>query len=310
MDKPVDRLRQLDCFRRVIEHGSISAAARALGVGQPAVSKQLRALEERLGVRLLERSTRGLEATPAGSGLYAGLPRLFEELEMLEDDVAASARGLSGLLRFHAPVAFGETHLTRELIRFYAEHPRIVLHVVYDDRYVDLVKERADVALRIGTLSSPDLVARKLAVLPRVLVASPRYLRTKGRPKSPEDLRAHNYVRNTARRQENVLVLTRGAERVELALESGLLVNNVFAVKDLLLAHAGVGQASRCFVDAELASGRLVEVLKDWSVASSTLYVVYPSRTLKTRRVNALVEFLAARLVTLPGVLAPSAAHD
>src|SRR5262245_46507352 len=95
MDKPVDRLRQLDCFRRVIEHGSISAAARALGVGQPAVSKQLRALEERLGVRLLERSTRGLEATPAGSGLYAGLPRLLEELDMLEDDVAASARGLS-----------------------------------------------------------------------------------------------------------------------------------------------------------------------------------------------------------------------
>jgi molybdenum-dependent DNA-binding transcriptional regulator ModE len=94
MDKPVDRLRQLECFRRVIEHGSISAAARVLGVGQPAVSKQLRALEERLGVRLLERSTRGLEATPAGSGLYAGLPRLFEELDMLEDDVAASARGL------------------------------------------------------------------------------------------------------------------------------------------------------------------------------------------------------------------------
>jgi len=309
MDKPVDRLRQLDCFRRVIEHGSISAAARALGVGQPAVSKQLRALEERLGVRLLERSTRGLEATPAGIGLYAGLPRLFEELDMLEDDVAASARGLSGRLRFHAPVAFGEMYLTRELIRFHAEHPRIVLDVVYEDRYVDLVKERADVALRIGTLSSPDLVARKLAVLPRVLVASPRYLRTKGRPKSPEDLRAHNYVRNTARRQENVQVLTRGAERVELALESGLLVNNVFAVKDLLLAHAGVGQASRCFVDAELASGRLVEVLKDWSVASSTLYVVYPSRTLKTRRVNALVEFLAARLVTLPGVLAPSAVH-
>src|SRR5258708_3631284 len=96
--------------------GSATLLARPLAARQPAVSKQLRALEERLGVRLLERSTRGLEATPAGRALYAGLPRLLEELDMLEDDVAASARGLSGLLRFHAPLAFGEMHLTRELI--------------------------------------------------------------------------------------------------------------------------------------------------------------------------------------------------
>ena len=310
MDKPVDRLRQLEGFRRVVEQGSISAAARALGIGQPAVSKQLRALEERLGVRLLERSTRGLEVTAAGRALYAGLPPLFEALDMLEDEVGASARGLAGLLRIHAPVAFGETHLTRELVRFHAQHPRILLDVRYDDRRVDLVKERVDVALRIGALTSADLVARKLAVLPRVLAASPRYLRAAGRPKTPADLRAHNYVRNTARRQEEVLVLARDAERVELSLESRFLVNSAFGVRDLLLAHAGIGQASRWVVHAELAAGRLVEVLPDWGVAPSTLHVVYPSRTLKTRRVTALVDFLAERLVTIPGVIAPSAAKE
>jgi DNA-binding transcriptional LysR family regulator len=306
MSERFDRLRQLEWFRRVVEQGSISAAARALGTGQPAVSKQLRALEQRLGVRLLERTTVRLEATPAGKALYLGLPPLLEALDRLEDEVGASAKGLSGLLRIHVPVALGEVHLTRLLLAFQAENPRIAMDVIYDDDAVDLVKERVDIALRIGTLASPDLIVRKLAVLPRMLVASPRYLRMHGRPKTPQDLATHAFVRNARLRQDDHLVLRRGDEQVELALESRFLVNSVFAARELLLSDAGIGVASRWAVHRELTAGRLVGVLQGWAVSSAALHVVYPSATLKTKRVSALVEFLSERIVALPGFGPPS----
>ncbi len=163
MGDPSSPLRQLETFRKVIEHGSFSAAARALGVGQPAVSKQVRALEQRLGVRLLERNSTRLAPTSAGRALTARLPPILDALRQLEDDVTSSARGLAGLLCVHAPVALGEIHLTRELLCFQKQQPHIELDVAYDDRPVDLVKERVDVALRIGAPGSPELVVRKLA---------------------------------------------------------------------------------------------------------------------------------------------------
>ena len=297
----VDHLRQLVAFRRVVEHGSISAAARALQIGQPAVSKQVRALETRLGVRLLERGTARAEATPAGRAFYAGLPALLDGIEQLEDDVRASARGLEGLLRVHVPVGLGEMHLTAAFLRFQAKFPRIHLDVAYDDRTIDLVKERVDVALRIGPLTSPDLVVRKLAELPRVLVATPRYLREFGTPRTPRDLRTHNYVRNRRQAGAELIRLRQGDVEVEVAAPSRFLVDSVMALRDLLLADAGIGPASRWVIHAELLRGELVEVLPGWSVPSTVLHVVYPSGTLKTRRVRALVDFLAAHVLRLPG---------
>jgi DNA-binding transcriptional LysR family regulator len=301
MSDRLDRLRQLVAFRRVVEHGSISAAARALHIGQPAVSKQVRALEQRLGVRLLERGTTRAEATPAGRALYAGLPALLDGIEQLEDDVSASARGLEGLLRVHVPVGLGELHLTAAFLRFQEKFPRIDLDVAYDDRQIDLVKERVDVALRIGPLTSPDLVVRKLAELPRALVATPRYLREAGTPRTPRELRGHNYVRNSRQAGAERIRLRQGDETVEVELPSRFLVDSVVALRDLLLAHVGLGPASRWVVHGELERGELVEVLPGWSVPPTVLHVVYPSGTLKTRRVTALVDFLAAHVLRLPG---------
>ena len=304
----VENTSQLETFRKVIEHGSFSAAARALGIGQPAVSKQMRALEQRLGVRLLERNSTRLAPTSAGHALIARLPPILDSLRQLEDDVTSSALGLAGVLRVHAPVALGEIHLTRELLRFQKLQPRIELDVNYDDRPVDLVKERVDVALRIGALHSPELVVRKLADLPRILAATPRYLRRFGRPRTPDELLAHNYLRNAAQAGAEILHLRRGQQELALQPKSRFLVNSVAAVRDLLLADAGIGQVSRWLVHRELRARRLVEVLPGFTVPPTVLHVVYPSATLKTKRVTALVDFLADALGRLPGLIPPGRA--
>jgi DNA-binding transcriptional LysR family regulator len=216
--------------------------------------------------------------------------------------VSASGRGVAGLLRVHVPVTLGERHLTGPFIAFARKFPRVELDVVYDDRTVDLVKERVDVALRVGPLSSPDLVVRKVARLPRVLVATPRYLRERGAPRTPRELRAHDYVRNSAQRSAAPLTLARGDETVTLELKSRLLVNSIVALRQLVLEHQGIAQLSRWLVHRDLQRRALVEVLPGWRVAPAELHVVYPSGTLKTQRVKALVDFLVDALGRLTGL--------
>ncbi|HEU4533388.1 MAG TPA: LysR family transcriptional regulator, partial [Polyangiaceae bacterium] len=166
-----DRFEQLGTFRAVAELGSFTAAARRLGVGQPAVSKRLRALEARLDTRLVERSTTGLALTPEGRAFYPRVAAALDDVAGAEDDVRSARGALAGELSVHVPVGLGELHLTRLLIRFRARHPRVDLNVTYDDRLVDLVADGIDLALRIGALRAPDLTVRKLARLPRLLVA-------------------------------------------------------------------------------------------------------------------------------------------
>lgn len=296
-----ERLRQLEIFRRVAEQGSISAAARSLAIGQPAVSKHLAALEHRLRVRLMERSNQRTTLTSEGRVFYDRLCSLLDGLDLLEDDVTASARGIEGPLTLQVPVGIGQMHLTRELIRFQKLHPRIDLDIRYEDRFADLVVERVDVALRIGALSSPDLVVKKLAGMTRWLVASPRYLRQYGTPKTPPELQAHNFVRYSQLQLGDRLVLERPGERVEVRVKSSFLVNNSMAIRELLLAHCGVGLAPIWLTSDAIARGELVRVLSEWETPPTPLHAVYPSVTLKTQRVAAVIDFLGKALRRIPG---------
>jgi DNA-binding transcriptional LysR family regulator len=296
-----ERLRQLEIFRRVAEQGSISAAARSLAIGQPAVSKHLAALEHRLRVRLMERSTQRTTLTLEGRVFYDRLRPLLDGLDLLEDDVTASARGIEGLLTLQVPVGIGQMHLTRELIRFQKLHPRIELEVRYEDRFADLVVERVDVALRIGALSSPDLVVKRLAGMERWLLASPRYLRQHGTPRTPEELQAHNFVRYSQLQQGHRLVLERPGERVEIRMKSRLLVNNSMAIRELLLAHYGVGLAPIWLTSDAIERRDLVRVLPEWGTPPTPLHAVYPSATLKTQRVATVIDFLGKALHRIPG---------
>ena len=184
----------MEAFVLVVDTGSFSAAARRLKVGQPAVSKLVAQLEERLGVKLLVRTTRGLTATEAGLNYYERAQRAFEEADEAESAARGAGSGLTGRLRICGAVTFARIHLMPRLPEFLARHPELEMEVVLDDRNIDLVQEGIDVALRIGQLSDSSLTARRIASGRHVVLGTPAYFERTGRPAAPGDLAAHQAV--------------------------------------------------------------------------------------------------------------------
>ncbi|MCA9612568.1 MAG: LysR family transcriptional regulator [Myxococcales bacterium] len=306
-----DRLRQLVAFRRVVDHGSFSGAARASGVGQPAVSKQVHALETRLGIRLLQRSTTRVTLTVEGLAFYERLGPLLDQLDDLEDEVRSSAGGMRGRIVLHAPVNLGSLALTPLLLSFREAHPEVEVDARYEDRHADMVRERIDVAFRIGPFDDAGVVARRIAILPRLWVVSPTYLATHGAPKTPEELQARNLVFYANLRPGDRVELRRRANdderrregRFTIALRGRFVANHTYAVRDATLASAGVGLLPTWVIADELARGELLPVLTDWTVPASPLHVVHPSAGPKTRRVRALVDHVVPKLVRREGVV-------
>ena len=190
----MDRLREMEMFARIVEAGSFSAAARDLNMGQPAVSKTIANLENRLGVRLLTRSTRKLSPTEAGTAFYERAVRAISEADEAEAAARGAGAGLEGRLRVSAPVTFSRLHLVPKLGSFLDAHPKVQLELLMDDRVVDLVAENIDVALRMGVLTDSALRARKLGHDERLVIASPSYLARRGTPRTPADLLEHDGI--------------------------------------------------------------------------------------------------------------------
>src|SRR5439155_8816511 len=181
-------------FVRVVETGSFSAAARHPRVGQPGVSKTVAQLEERVGARLLLRSTRGLMPTEAGQDFYERAKRAIEEADEAELAARGASASLSGELRISAAVTFARLHVVPRLPGFLAEHPSLSMEVVLDDRNIDLIQSGMDVALRMGSLEDSELTARKIGQSPRRVLGTPAYFETHGEPKGPADLAAHEAI--------------------------------------------------------------------------------------------------------------------
>src|SRR5579863_9238558 len=190
----MDRLVAMETFVRVIEAGSFSGAAKQLRVGQPAVSKTIAQLEDRLGVRLLLRSTHGLTPTDAGRNFYERAKRSIEEAEEAELAARGAAAALTGRLRISAPVTFARIQVVPRLPAFLAEHPTLEVDMVLEDRDVDLIEAGIDVALRLGRRADSTLIARKIGMCPAVVVGAPAYFDAMGIPRSPTDLLGHQTV--------------------------------------------------------------------------------------------------------------------
>ncbi|MGY4175975.1 DNA-binding transcriptional LysR family regulator [Bradyrhizobium sp. USDA 4518] len=298
----MDRFITMATFVRVAELGSLSAAARELGLTQPAVSQQVAALERRLGVRLLNRSTRRLALTEAGERYHIQARRILEAVTEVEDGVTEAAGTLSGILRVHAPVGFGQAHVAPILIGFQRLHPKLAVELITDDRYADLIGEAVDVAIRLGTLASPGLVARRLAMLRRILVASPEYVAVEGCPQTPEDLARHPHVRFSWSAAGDVLSLNGPDGPLEVRVRSRFLANNTFVLVEAIRAGIGVGGAQVPLVQPLLENGALVRVMEDYAYAPLELHAIYPSGRFVPRRVRAFVDHLAAALPTIPGL--------
>jgi DNA-binding transcriptional LysR family regulator len=290
------RLAAMETFIRVVETGSFSAAARALTVGQPAVSKTVAQLEARLGVRLLIRSTRGLSPTEAGRSFYDRAKRAIEEADEAEQAARGAGASLTGRLRICAAVTFARMHVVPRLAGFLAAHPGLALDMILDDRPVDLVEEGIDVALRMGPLGDSSLTARKLASAPRHVIGTPEYFARSGIPAEPADLTKHAAVIYAPSGNRETWAFRRGAAEMLVSVSGPLCISAAEGVRAGVLAHIGLAIASSWMFDPELSSGVVRSVLSDWTLPAVDLWAVYPTGRMPTAKARAFAAFVESEL--------------
>jgi DNA-binding transcriptional LysR family regulator len=291
----LDRFGAMETFVRVVETGSFSAAARLLNVGQPAISKTVAQLEERLGVRLLMRSTRGLSPTEAGQSFYDRAKLAIEQADEAELVARGAGAGLRGRLRVTSAVTFARLHVLPRLSAFLATHPDLVIDLVLDDRIVDLVEEGVDVALRMGKLGdASSLTARRLASAPHYVLGTPCYFARAGIPASPAELTTHPVI--IYAREGGNWSFRQGATEVSVNVSGQLRVSAAEGVRAAVLADMGLAVASAWMFSPELASGAVQRVLSDWSLPPIDLWAVYPTGRMPSAKARAFVSFLAKEL--------------
>ncbi len=298
----MDLFRSLRVFVRVIDLGSISAAAREAGVGQPTASKVLAGLEQTLGVKLLERSTTSLTPTEEGRRLYARSRTILDEYAEALAEVRGQAQSVAGPILISAPVGLGELHLNRLILRFVKAHPDVEVELILNDRAVNLVEEGVDVAVRLGGQLPPDVVARTIGASPRVLVAAPAYLAKTPPVRRPEDLGAHEYIRYAGLVSGCAIEFSNTAERVVVQVHGRFRVNNSLGIREALSQGAGLGSAPAWLVQDLVDSGVLVRLLPDWQMVSQPVHLLYSNRRYQPFRVRAVLQYLTAELPKLPGV--------
>lgn len=298
----MDRIEDIRLFLRVLDLGSISAAARTLDLSAAVASQRLKRLEEALGVRLLQRSTRKLRVTPEGAALAERGRPLIEDLEALTSDLRQSAEEVSGTLRATLPAAFGRQYISPLMPELLARHPRLRLSVDFSDAMIDLVSEGIDLGLRIGTLDDSSLIARRLADNRRVLCASPDYLRRRGVPEAPADLEQHDCLVMVGAKgpRDRWTLRSPGGGETTVRVRGPLESNMGEAVRDAVLAGLGISLHSTWHVCDDLKAGRLEVVLPDYAIPESGIYFVMPQRRLMLPRVRAFIDFIAAKFGDVP----------
>lgn len=292
----MDRFNGMAVFVEVVEARSFAAAARRLGMSPAMVSTHIQTLEARLGVRLLNRTTRRVSVTEVGQEYYERCHRILADMEEAERAAGDSNTEPRGLLRVSASVSCGMRYLAPAIADYLAIHPGVSVELNVDDRYVDLVDQRFDLAIRIGHLSNSSLIARKLGSVATVLCASPGYLNTKGIPRAPRDLVAHNCLVYTHASRQNVwhFLDRNGAEEV-VRVSGQFLSNNGDALLGHALKDAGVLLAPEFIVERDLRGGGLVQLLPEYTMRRTPVNAVYPHGRYVSAKTRTFIDFVAAR---------------
>lgn len=296
----MDRFEAMHLFTRVVETGSFSQVARELGIGQPTVSKQVAALEAHLGVQLMQRTSRSLRLTDARQTFYEAAARVLTDLESAETAIGRGELRPSGLLRVTLSAGFGRLHLIPLLPAFYERYPDVTVDIIVSDRFVDLVEDGIDLAIRIAVLSDSALIARRIGTSPRITVAARAYVERAGEPTCPADLGRHDRIAYTFQRTPNARYF-QGAAGPEHYLPAGRVrVNDAENVRAAVLAGLGIAQAPRWLFSAELASGDVREVLRDYPSQNTPIHAVFPAGRRPPTKVRAFVDFIAAAFACDP----------
>ena len=293
----MDRFLLMTCFARTVETGSFSAAGRDLGLGQPNVSRYVAALEEHLRVRLLHRSTRRLSLTPEGDRYYAEVRRILDAVGDAESSLRANVAP-SGLLRVACPSALAHAFVLPQMPLFLARYPELELDLQISDRYVDLVDEGAELAIRIGHLEDSALRARRIGRFERVCVASRGYLGSHGVPRVPDDLRDHDCIVYTLLSSGNTWHLRDG----EIAVSGRLRVNSPQAVQEAVGLGIGIAHGPRWLFEAGLQDGSLQLLLGEYSPPPVPIQILYVANRLLPKRAVAFMDFIAQVFSNIPAL--------
>jgi len=300
-----DRLAAMEIFVRVVEAGSFSSAATQLGIGQPAVSKTVAQLEERLGVRLLARTTRSLNLTDVGRKFYDNAKTVIDGVNVAER-IARGEGGLTGTLRVSASICFSRIHVMPRLPEFLAQHPTVDIELIVNDRFVNLAEERMDLALRTGRLTDSALAVRKIGQARRRVMASTSYWKAHGKPETLDDLLTHECV--ILQRDGRVIdewLFSKDAFERAMKMRGRLKVNAPEGMREAVLSGLGIAVVSEWLFSPELASGAVESALDDWALPAQDLWAVFPSGGLVSTKAREFVAFVE-RCMAAPFALAPA----
>ena len=287
----MSRFDDLEVFAKIVAMGSMSSAAREMGLSPAVISKRLQRLEGRLGTRLLNRTTRQISLTEAGEGFYERVIAIMAGVEEAESYVARRSSHARGLLKISAPTSFGRMHVAPNLVKFMRANPELRVNLDLSDSYVDIVSGGFDLAIRIGELPDSTLVARKLAPVRRILCATPRYLEENGIPTNLEALDQHALI---APQFQGPWKLEGNEGFVSYKPNSTLQTNSSEVVRETVIAGLGIALRSTWDISEELKQGKLVRVLAQFSSTKGLgIYAVYPSRSYLPAKVRLFIDYLA-----------------
>ena len=289
----MDTLTAMRLYCAVVENGSLAAASRSLGISPSVVSKQLSRLEDRLGARLLNRTTRRISVTEVGSAYFDRCKRIVADVDEAEAAVSLSHMAPRGLLKITAPTTFAHRHVTPHLPQFIELYPEVSVQVQVNDRIADLVDEGLDLAIRIAHLKDSSLIARRLAPNHRSIVATPDYLKRRGIPECPDDLLEHDLVTwGDGNPINDWHFMVNGREQV-IRTRSTVTINNGDSILAAVLAGGGLAMLASFMTGEYVQSGRLLPVLDEFVREDVPIYAVYPSTRHLSPKVRAFVDFLA-----------------
>jgi DNA-binding transcriptional LysR family regulator len=292
----VDKYQEMRVFTGVVDAGSFVAAADALAMSKAAVSRYVSELEQRLGVRLLHRTTRRLSLTQEGEVFLARCRDILASIEASEAELSSRTDSATGMLKLSVPVSFGVQHLAPLWSGFLEAHPRVSLDVQLADRVIDLVDEGIDLAVRIARMPDSSLVSRKLASTRLVLCASPAYLKRRGTPKHPSELAEHGVLGYSLLSAGDQWPFVGPEGPLTVKVQPRIWTNNGDTCVAAALRGTGIQLQPTFLVARELASGELVEVLPQYRSIELGIYAVYPTRKFLLPKVRALVEYLSVKL--------------
>ncbi|HAU5564466.1 TPA: LysR family transcriptional regulator [Serratia fonticola] len=289
------QIEDLRIYVTVIQAGNFTAAAEQLMLSKQYVSRRIAALEESLGARLLNRNTRKLSVTDNGQVFAQHAQRILDDVQEAELAVSGRRQVLQGSFRLSVPMSFGISHLSPYIAEFLSQHPGLQFQVELADRYVDMVGEGFDMAIRIGTLPDSSLIAKRLGVFRRVICGSPSYIQGAGAPREPEDLLNHACLRY-GRESQTGWELFNGDKRKVMAVQGPMVSNNGEMLRDAAVAGLGLILLPEFIVAPALASGELMTVLDEWQPSSLNLNALYPQHRQRSEVNRVFMAFLQEKL--------------